>query len=346
MKMYLPCGTFNENYNQDNAIIRTRAHLIWCSLGAAFCLFILFFGSTYIIHFATLVCIMIIASLGLQVLTGYAGQFSIAHAAFMAVGAYTSAILSSHGFPLYLSLPAAALVAGFVGMVFGLPSLRIKGFYLLMATFAAQFLIMYIITHWQSVTKGEFGHPAPSPIESEHGYFIMVLLCLIAFTIGTKNILRSKAGRAFVAVNNNDLAAEVMGINLFRYKLLAFFISCLYAGFAGGLYAHFYRMVMPEAFSLHLSMWFLGYLLVGGLGSVPGAFFGVILIMGLDEGLTQGFSIITSLYPEVTRFLAPLRQVVFGMVVMLFLLFEPRGIANTWTKSKHYAHLWPYPYWP
>jgi branched-chain amino acid transport system permease protein len=215
-----------------------------------------------------------------------------------------------------------------------------------MATFAAQFIIMYIITHWQGLTKGEFGHEAPSPIDGERGYFVLVLICLVFFTIATKNILRSKAGRAFVAINNNDLAAEVMGINLYRYKLLAFFLSCLYAGFAGGLYAHFYKMVMPEAFSLHLSMWFLGYLLVGGLGSVPGTYFGVILIMGLDEGLTQGFSVITGMYPEVTRFLAPLRQVVFGLVVMMFLLFEPRGIANSWTKLKNYLHLWPYPHWP
>jgi branched-chain amino acid transport system permease protein len=215
-----------------------------------------------------------------------------------------------------------------------------------MATFAAQFIIMYIITHWQSLTKGEFGHPAPSPIEDERAYLILVLICLIAFTIATKNILRSKAGRAFVAINNNDLAAEVMGISLYRYKLLAFFISCLYAGFAGGLYAHFYRMVMPEAFSLHSSMWFLGYLLVGGLGSVPGAYFGVILIMGLNEGLTNGFAVITNMYPEVTRFLAPLRQVVFGVVVIIFLVLEPRGLANSWEKLKKYLHLWPYPYWP
>ncbi|MBW2109216.1 MAG: branched-chain amino acid ABC transporter permease [Deltaproteobacteria bacterium] len=344
--MYLPCGTFNENYISDNAIIRTRSHILWCLAGLAFSLLILLSGNTYLIHFATLVGITIIAALGLQILTGYAGLFSIAHAAFMAVGAYSSAILASHGVPLFLSLPAAAIVAGMVGLIFGLPSLRIKGFYLLMATFAAQFIIMYIITHWQGLTKGEFGYPAPSPIEDERAYFILVLVCLIAFTIATKNILRSKAGRALVAINNNDLAAEVMGISLYRYKLLAFFISCMYAGFAGGLYAHFYRMVMPEAFSLHSSMWFLGYLLVGGLGSVPGAYFGVILILGLNEVLTNGFALITNMYPEVMRFLAPLRQVIFGVVVILFLLFEPRGLANSWEKLKKYLQLWPYPYWP
>jgi branched-chain amino acid transport system permease protein len=344
--MYLPCGTFNETYKLDTAIIRTKTHLIWCLAAFLFCLIIIACGSTYLMHFATLVGISIIAALGLQLLTGYAGQFSIAHAAFMAVGAYSSAILATNGIPLYFSLPAAALITGIVGMIFGLPSLRIKGFYLLMATFAAQFIIMYIITHWQGLTKGEFGHPAPSPIEGERAYFILVLCCLILFTIAAKNILRSKAGRAFIAINNNDLAAEVLGINLYRYKLLAFFISCLYAGFAGGLYAHFYRMVMPEAFSLSSSMWFLGYLLVGGLGSLPGTFFGVILIMGLNESLTQFFSFLTGILPELTRFLAPLRQVVFGLVVMSFLLFEPRGIANTWTKFKNYVHLWPYPYWP
>jgi len=344
--MYLPCGTFNESYRQDLAIIRTKAHIAWCCAGLALCLAILSLGSTYIIHFSTLLGITIISALGLQLLTGYAGQFSIAHAAFMAVGAYTSAILSVHGVPLVFSLPAAALVTGIVGMLFGLPSLRIKGFYLLMATFAAQFIIMYIITHWQGLTKGEFGHPAPCSIREEKQYFVLVTLCVIGFTIGIKNMLRSKAGRAFVAIKNNDLAAEVLGISLYRYKLLAFFISCLYAGFAGGLYAHFYQMVMPEAFSFTSSMWYLGYLLVGGLGSVPGTFFGATLIMGLDEGLTHGFSLISNMYPELTRFLAPLRQVIFGLVVIMFLLFEPRGLANAWRKMKEYIHLWPYPYWP
>ena len=344
--MYLPCGTFNESYEQDSAIVRTKGHFLWCTSAVLFVAAIFLLGTTYIIHFLTLVGISVIAAMGLQVLTGYAGQFSIAHAAFMAVGAYTSAIMANHGIPLYLSLPAAALMTGLVGMLFGLPSLRIKGFYLLMATLAAQFIIMYIITHWQDLTKGEFGYPAPSPIETENAYFVLVMVCVVGFTIGTKNLLRSKAGRAFVAINNNDIAAEAMGINLYRYKLLAFFISCLYAGFAGGLYAHFYRMVMPEAFSLLSSMWYLGYLLVGGLGSVPGTFFGVILIMGLEEGLTQSFSFITSMYPEVTRFLAPMRQIIFGLVVMTFLLFEPRGLANRWERLKHYFHLWPYPYWP
>jgi branched-chain amino acid transport system permease protein len=344
--MYLPCGTFNETYKQDTAIIRTKAHVIWCLAAFLSCLAIMVLGSTSLIHFFTLVGITVIAALGLQILTGYAGQFSIAHAAFMAVGAYSSAILTSHGVPLYLSLPIASFITGLVGLLFGLPSLRIKGFYLLMATFAAQFIIMYVITHWDSMTKGEFGYPAPSPIEAERAYFVLVFICLTMFTVATKNILRSKVGRAFVAINNNDLAAEVLGISLYRYKLLAFFISCLYAGFAGGLYAHFYRMVMPEAFSLASSMWFLGYLLVGGLGSIPGTFFGVILIMGLNEGLTQLFSFVTGILPELTRFLAPLRQVIFGLVVMSFLLFEPRGIANTWSKIKNYVHLWPYPYWP
>jgi branched-chain amino acid transport system permease protein len=344
--MYLPCGTFNENYKADRAIIRTNAHVAWCAAGLVFCLAILLFGSTYLVHFATSLAISIIAALGLQILTGYAGQFSIAHAAFMAVGAYTSAILTSQGIPLYFSLPAAALVTGLVGLIFGLPSLRIKGFYLLMATFAAQFIIMYVITHWQSLTKGEFGYPAPSPIENERGYFVLTMVCLICFTIATKNFLRSKAGRAFVAIRDNDLAAEVLGISLYRYKLLAFFISCLYAGFAGGLYAHFYRMVMPEAFSLISSMWFLGYILVGGLGSVPGTYFGVILILGLNEMLTQTFGVLTNLYPAFMRFLAPLRLFTFGTVVMLFLLFEPRGLAHRWEKLKSYIHIWPYPYWP
>ncbi len=349
--MYLPCGTFNETYVRDMAVVRTREHWILLALGIAAVLVAVLTLNSYLLSILTLIAISVIAALGLQILTGYTGQFSTAHSAFMAVGAYTSAILAVRGVPFWVSLPAGALVAGLVGIAFGLPAVRIKGFYLLMATFAAQFLIMYVIKQWEGLTQGEYGHPAPSPslgslvLKTEQSYFILVVLVLVLATCAAKNLVRTKAGRAFVAIRDNDLAAEVMGINVFGYKLLAFFIACAYAGVAGALYAHWNRTITPEPFNLLASVWYLGYLLVGGLGSIPGTFFGAVFIVGFTEGLTYGFSWLGTLFPRADALIAPSRNILFGLVVALFLIYEPRGLAHLWEKAKMYYRSWPHPHY-
>jgi branched-chain amino acid transport system permease protein len=333
------------------AIVRTRLQWFVTVAGVLAIFLVLYlFANDYILGLVNLMGITIIAALGLQILTGYAGQFSMAHAAFMAVGGYASAIVASKGVPFWVAIFIAALVSGLVGLVFGMPSVRIKGFYLLMATFAAQYIIMYVIRHWQGLTRGEWGHPAPSPtigdlkISDERGWFVLILASVIIATLLAKNIVRTKVGRAFVAIRDNDLAAEVMGVSLFRYKSLAFFISCLFAGAAGSLYAHWQRTIVPTAFELDFSITFLGYLIVGGLGSITGTFFGVTLLVLLTEGLTQLFGALGGAFPQAIGLIAPLRLVLFGVVVMLFLLFEPRGLAHRWERFKMYYRIWPYPH--
>ncbi len=349
--MYLPAGTFSETYLDDMAVVRTREHRWLLVIGAVAALLVLALLNNYVVSILNLIAISVIAALGLQILTGYTGQFSTAHAAFMAVGAYTSAILAVRGMPFWLSLPIAALVAGLVGVLFGLPAVRIKGFYLLMATFAAQFLVMYVIRQWESVTKGDYGLEAPSPslwgfvFNTERSYFVLVLAVLVLATCATKNLLRTKAGRAFIAIRDNDLAAEVMGIDVFRYKLLAFFIACAFAGAAGALYGHWNRTVTPESFGLVASVWFLGYLLVGGLGTIPGTFFGVTFIVGLTEGLAYAFSWLGTVFPRADALTAPTRQILFGLVVAAFLIFEPRGLNHWWERVKMYYRSWPLPHY-
>jgi branched-chain amino acid transport system permease protein len=349
--MYLPCGTFSGSYAEDMAVLRTREHWTLVAIGVAATLGAALTLNNYLLSVLNLIAISIIAALGLQLLTGFTGQFSVAHSAFMAVGAYTSAILAVRGVSFWLSLPAGVLVAGLIGIVFGLPAVRIKGFYLLMATFAAQFILMYVIRQWEGLTKGEYGHPAPSPsiagfvIRSDREFFVLIIIILVAATCLAKNLARSKAGRAFVAIRDNDLAAEVMGINVARYKLLAFFVACAYAGAAGALYAHWNRTITPEPFSVIVSVWYLGYLLVGGLGSIPGTFFGVTFIVGLTEGLTYLFSWLSSVCPRADALIAPGRNVVFGLVVALFLIFEPRGLVHAWEKLKMYYRSWPLPHY-
>jgi branched-chain amino acid transport system permease protein len=349
--MYLPTGTFNETYKQDMAIIRHREHWMVIVFLFIICTLLFLFVSDSILGIINLMGITIISALGLQFLLGFAGQISTAHAAFMAVGAYTSAILAVNGIPFGFSIICASFVSGIVGIMFGWPSIRIKGFYLLMSTFAAQLIIIYSIDNvLVSLTRGTLGHSAPSPrigefiINTERRWFILIISILVVSTLVLNNLKRTKVGRAAIAIRDNDLAAEVMGICLWRYKLLAFFICCCYAGLAGALYAHWQSSVVSEAFDLMQSIWYLGYLIVGGLGSIAGCFFGVILIIALQEGVTRLFSSLGSSYPEAINMISTTRPIFFGVVVALFLIFEPRGLAHRWEVVKTYYRSWPFPY--
>ncbi|MBU2552207.1 MAG: branched-chain amino acid ABC transporter permease [Proteobacteria bacterium] len=350
--MYLPCGVFNENYRTDMRVVRHREHWFLGLVVALVLLYLILFANDYYLGLANLIGITLISAFGLQILTGFAGQLSIAQAAFMAVGAYASAILTEDiGLSFWLAVPCASLCAGLAGILFGWPSLRIKGFYLIMATFAAQFIIMYFIgTTFSRWTGGYGGHVAPPPnffgyeIDNERSWFVLIFILVIVGNFFFLNMKRTKMGRAFVALRDNDLAAEVTGLNLARYKLAAFFLCCLYAGVAGALYAHWQQIVMPEGFSLDKSMFYLGYLIVGGVGSIPGVYFGVIIIILLEELLVVGIGSLSATYPAASSYIAPAQNIVFGLVIVLFLVFEPRGLAHRWEVFKTYYRSWPFPY--
>src|SRR4030043_1244566 len=269
--MGLRWGTFQENYAQDMAIFRTR--LDWGML-FAFLIFLFtcpLFFSDRILTIMTMIGIAIISVHGLNILTGYCGQISIGHVGFMAVGAYVSSILTAKfGWPFWPALPCAALAAGIVGLIFGLPSLKIKGFYLIMATIAAHFIIIWFILQPQNITGGADGLAVPKPkigsivVKSQTNYFYLVMTFTALATLLAKNIVRTRAGRAFVAIRDNDLAAEVMGISLWSYKLQAFFIGCVYAGVAGGLWVLYFGFATVDPFPLMDSVWYFGMLFFGG----------------------------------------------------------------------------------
>ena len=232
--MSLPCGTFQENYAQDMAILRTKSHWVMLIAFLAFLFACPLFFNDRILAILTMIGIAVIAVHGLNILTGYCGQISIGHVGFMAVGAYTSAVLCARlGWSFWAALPCAALAAGMVGLIFGLPSLRVKAFYLIMATIAAHFIIVWVIIQFRNVTGGADGMAVPRPelfgfvFKSKAAYFYLVMIIACLATFLARNIVRTKAGRAFIAIRDNDLAAEVMGINPWSYKLLAFFIGCV-----------------------------------------------------------------------------------------------------------------------
>jgi branched-chain amino acid transport system permease protein len=347
--MSLPSGTFSQSYAQDMAIVRTKAQ--WVML-FAFLIFLFtcpLYFSDRILTIMTIIGITIISVHGLNILNGYCGQISIGHVAFMAVGGYTSAVLCAKlGWPFWAALPCAALMAGMVGLLFGLPSLRVKGFYLIMATIAAHFIIIWVIIQLRNVTGGADGMAVPRPeiggfvFKSKASYFYLVMIIACLATFLAQNIVRTRAGRAFIAIRDNDLAAEVMGVNLWTYKLLAFFIGCVFAGVAGSLLVHYFAFASPTQFPFMDSVWYLGMLIVGGEGSIAGAIFGAVFLKLLDELVTIVGPILSAVVAAQAA--ASLGLIMRGLVIILFLIFEPRGLVHRWEMIKAYFKLWPFSY--
>ncbi len=350
--MSLPCGTANYTYAQDMAIIRTKLQWALLALLLVFLITFPMYNSRYLISIANLIGITVIIVTGLNILTGYCGQLSIGHAGFVAVGAYTSAILTGKfGMPFLVGLLAAGIVAGLVGLLFGIPSLRVRGFYLAISTIAAQFIIVYVINHWTSLTGGFMGINVPLPsiagyeFSSERSQFYLIFAVTAICVFFARNIARTRLGRAFAAIRDNDLAAEVMGVNLFYYKLLAFFIGCFIAGIAGSLLAHWTGFITTENFTLSDSILYIGMVIIGGLGTTLGPILGVTFIRLLDVGVTHLTPTLQTALPRLPQgFTTGVAPMVFGLVIILFLIFEPRGLAHRWALFKASYRLWPFPY--
>lgn len=353
MAITRPAGTFDKSYAQDMAIVRTRWQWIMLIGGLVLLFCLPAFASSRYLNVINAICITVIAVHGLNILVGYAGQISLGQAAFMAVGAYTSGILTARlGLSFWIALPCAALVAGIVGLIFGLPSLRVKGFYLALTTLAAQMIMPALILNVRpDITGGVHTLVVPPPsifgvkCNSAQSIFYIIVPITLLMTFFAKNITRTGIGRAFVAVRDNDLAAQLMGINVFKYKLLAFFICSVYAGAAGSLWAHWARAIHPDHFTLMHSIWFLGMLIVGGMGSATGVVFGVVFLRTLDEVTKVFGTSIAKVFPAlIGNIQGALSVSVYGLVIILFLLFEPRGLAHRWEIFKASYRLRPFPY--
>ena len=350
--MYRASGVIDQTYTKDMAIVRTWYH--WTGLLAA--IFLLYLLPTlgvdyYLISLINMLSITVITVLGLQVVMGYCGLISMGQPAFMAVGAYTSAILTSqYGFSFWLAMPLAGITAGLVGIIGGAPSLRIKEFYLAMATLAIHFIVMWLILHLE-ITGGSDGIHAPFPkignfeLDSHERMYYLIVTVMLIMTFGARNLERSKVGRAFVAIRDNDLAAATMGVNLYYYKLLAFFISCFYAGVAGSLFVHLFTVGHPEQFNMFEAIWYIGMIVVGGMGSIPGVFFGVIFLRLLNELVLFGSPLLAQQFPWMGDAPASsIGMVVFALILGIFLIFEPRGLAHRWRIFKASYRIYPFAY--
>ena len=343
------CGDFKASYIKDEEIFQSMFVKFWLFLLLVFLVALPFLANPYILYIANIIGFSIIAAVGLNILTGFTGQISLGHAAFVGVGGYTSAILITRlGFSFWLALPCAGLTAALAGLIIGIPSLRVKGLYLCIATLAAQFIFEYIFIHWESMTRGIRGINVPPPtifsfpLNTEKRYYFLTLIAVIFAVTYARNILRSRVGRAFIAIRDRDLAAEIMGISLFRYKLTAFAISSFYAGIAGALWGSFIRIVTPEHFPFHLSIQYLAMVIVGGMGSVLGAIYGAIFMTLTPELLNVVSSALKEMIPRIGQLFIPMKEVVFGSLIVLFLIFEPLGLAEIWRRIKNFFLLWPF----
>ena len=341
-------GVFHQTFRSDEQLWDSPTAKLWMAAFVVAALSLPLWGSDYVLAMACIVGIHLVATLGLNITTGGAGLLSLAHAAFMGVGCYAVGLLAKQGVPFLLALPAAGLAAAVLGVVVGLPSLRVKGLYLAIATLAGHFVLTFIFREWDSVTGGIPGITIPRAqlfgfeLQGDRRNFYMIFACALLLALAARNLARSHHGRAFVAVRERDFSAEILGVNLLRTKLLAFAIGAFYAGVAGGLLGYFYGAITPEYFVLTLSVFYLAAIIVGGLGSVLGSVLGAVFMTFVPEVLRLLAQASAQWWPGMAELLLPMGQVVFGLLIIGFLIFEPHGLAALWARVRRTFHLWPF----
>ncbi|MCD6671639.1 MAG: branched-chain amino acid ABC transporter permease [Burkholderiaceae bacterium] len=349
----IPCGQFKTSYRRDTTIFPTPVSR-WLVVAAVALLALAPLAgwlSKYQMNLLIQIGYYGIAALGLNILVGFTGQISLGHAAFFGFGAFSSAWLSnSFGIPVFWSIPLAGVMTTVVGLLFGIPAARIKGLYLAIATFAAQFILEDFFARANWFTGGSAGTLAQPfgifgwSVDGDHGYFYVVLVWLVLMYLLGTNLLRTRDGRAFVAVRDHYLSAEVMGVRLTWYRVLSFGISSFYAGIGGALFGHYLGYVSSEAFTILLSIQFLGMIIIGGLGSVMGTLLGTAFMVLLPETIGWMSQGLGGWFPSMNEGIAFLKEAAIGLVIVLFLIFEPEGLAHRWHLIKAYWKLYPFSY--
>lgn len=350
--MAIRSKTFRESYYEDIKLFQTIWIRVWISLFLVMAATLPLWGNPYMIYLMNLSCVALVAALGLNLLTGFTGQISLGHAAFVAIGAYGTAILSTKlGLPFWICLPVSGVMAAFVGLGLGIPCLRLKGLYLAMATMAFGVVVDFVVITWTTVTRGVrginvarveiFGYSLDS--DQKIYYFLLILTALSI--IAMKNLIRTRVGRAFIAIRDRDIAAEIMGINVTAYKLMSFTISSFFAGVAGAMYSYTMGYIHPEHFTLLLSIQYLAMIIVGGLGTILGSIFGAVFIILVPELIKFLSQMLALLIPALEgKYDEEWNIAAFGLLIMIFLIFEGGGLNGIWGRIKTSFNNWPYTY--
>jgi len=345
-----------RNYYEDVQFFSSGVTLFWFIILMAFLALFPFLFKNYYVYVANYMAINVIVAIGLNILVGYTGQISLGHSGFFAIGAYgTIVLMSKVGLPFVIALPASALATALFGFLIGLPALRLEGPYLSIATLGFGLTITRVIGRIESF-GGRQGLHAPEltigpwRLDTDRDFYYLLITLTVILTVAARNLIKTKVGRAFIAIRDADIAAETMGVNLMYYKTLAFAVSAFYTGLAGGLYAFVLRFIEPELFGLLMSILFLAMVVVGGLGSIFGAIAGACLLSWMDLELRNILSIpyvglwleaLSKSYFSITG-VSNIQFILYGLIMVLIMLFEPLGLYGFWIRTKLYWRTWPF----
>jgi branched-chain amino acid transport system permease protein len=343
-------GIHHRSYRAELRLRHTKAEWFRFGLVVVLLLVVPYLLNTYWLGIANSILIAVVGAVGLNILVGFTGQISLGQGGFLAVGAYTSAILSTRaGLPVPLAVVVAVLVTAGVGALFGLPALRLKGLYLAIATLASQEIIMFVVRRWGFLTedRGYIEVPRLGFIEREtfevQWYWVLLPITFLAVLMA-RNLFRTALGRSFMAVRDQDIAAEAIGVNITRTKVTAFAVSSGFVGLSGALSAYYTETVTWERFTLDVSVLYLAMIIVGGLGSIAGSVYGAIFMMLLPALLTEVGDKVRDGAPFIAEQLPAIKNAVFGIAIITFLLIEPRGLDRIWSRMKDYVRFWPFRY--
>ncbi|MFC1822226.1 branched-chain amino acid ABC transporter permease [Thermodesulfobacteriota bacterium] len=333
-----------ENYFEDIRYFDEPYKRWWTLAFVAFMFVFPYLVDEYWLYMFSLVYVYIIAAVGLNLLMGYCGQFSLGHASFVAVGAYAATILSTrYGWPFILCLPAAGLIATAIGLVIGISALRLRGIYLAIITMGFVFILEEVILFWDSLTNGPMGMLVETAeifgfeFDNDIKMYYLILVITLIMLVMAKNIVRSRTGRAFTAVRDSEIAAESMGIKLAKYKVIAFGLGAFYAGITGVLYAQLLTFIGPEGFTLMESISYVVMILLGGLGSILGSVMGAAFI----TFLTEFIRLAKDFLPPVLMESKGLQIFVYGGIIVGFIMFEPHGLYGRWLRIREYFDEFP-----
>jgi len=345
-----------RDYYEDIQLLDSKVLWFWFLMFIAALITFPFLVHNYHIYMANYMAINVIVTVGLNILVGYTGQISLGHAGFFAIGAYgTVLLMTGLHFPFLLALACSGLIAAFFGFILGLPALRLEGPYLAIATLGFGMAITQVIGRWQ-VFGGRMGLEAPNlslgpyAIETDRQLYFLIVTIAVLLIMAARNLMKTRVGRAFIAIRDSDIAAETMGVNLTLYKTLAFAVSAFYTGIAGGLMAFLLGFINPSSFNFILSIYFLAFVIVGGLGSIFGSIMGgmvmtwLLLVLDKVQELPYlGEALIS--FSEQWMNLAGLpniASIIFGLIIILLVVFEPLGLYGFWIRTKIYWKTWPF----
>lgn len=361
-------GVYHQTYAADMQLRPTTMQRVRIIAVLAGLVVFPFIAGPIEMRLANNVMIAAVGAIGLNILVGYTGQISLGQGAFLAVGAYASGLLVHYlGVPWFVSILLAALITAFIGAFFGIPSLRLKGLYLAVATLAAQQIVEWVLKNWDPI-DGQINQRVGEALNIQPGYlfsyplnnnewafYVVAVISVILAVVSATNLFRTHIGRAFIAIRDQDIAAEVMGVNLFRYKMLAFATSSFFVGVSGALTAQHSTSISWESFTIHTSIAYLAMIIIGGLGTISGSVYGATFIVllpqvlrgagNLIEGVMGGGGGAASAFAEgFTELLPHIEQGAFGVAIILALILEPEGIVKLWRDIKDYFRLWPFSY--